>query len=69
MILEADESDSSFYHLHPTTSVITNIDYDHMDHYDHDENKYRESFVNFLHNLPFYGKAIICLDDAGSQLQ
>ena len=65
MILEADESDSSFYHLHPSVSVVTNIDCDHMEHYKGDYKKYKKSFINFLHNLPFYGYAVICIDDAG----
>lgn len=62
-IAEADESDASFLYLHPTISVVTNIDADHMGTYDNDFTKLQQAFVKFLHNLPFYGLAVICIDD------
>lgn len=65
LVAEADESDASFAHLKPMLSVVTNIDADHMSTYDGDVEKLRQSFVEFLHNLPFYGLAIVCTDDAG----
>lgn len=64
-IAEADESDASFLYLHPTISVVTNIDADHMTTYDNDINKLRHTFTTFLHHLPFYGIAVVCIDDAG----
>jgi len=63
LVAEADESDASFLHLHPVMTIVTNIDADHMDTYDGDFNKLRETFVNFLLQLPFYGLAVLCLDD------
>lgn len=63
LVAEADESDASFLLLSPMISVITNIDLDHMDTYDHDENKLKQAFIEFLHRLPFYGRAIVCNDD------
>jgi len=63
-IAEADESDASFLHLQPMVSVITNIDADHMDTYGGDFNQLKQTYVEFLHNLPFYGLAVICIDDA-----
>lgn len=63
LVAEADESDASFLHLNPMISVITNIDLDHMDTYDHDEQKLKDTFVEFLHRLPFYGRAIVCIED------
>ena len=65
LIVEADESDASFLHLLPTVSVVTNIEADHMDHYDGDTAQYEQAFLDFMHNLPFYGLAILCLDDPG----
>lgn len=65
LVAEADESDASFVHLKPMLSIVTNIDADHMSTYDGDVEKLRQSFVNFLHNLPFYGLAIVCTDDPG----
>ena len=65
LIVEADESDSSFLHLLPMVSVITNVEADHMDHYDGDYVNYERAFVAFLHNLPFYGLAVVCIDDVG----
>jgi len=65
LVAEADESDASFMHLQPVIAVVTNIDADHMETYGGDVGRLRESFVQFLHNLPFYGLAVICLDDPG----
>ncbi len=63
LIAEADESDASFLHLQPMVSVVTNIDADHMSTYGGDFNKLKKTFVDFLHNLPFYGLAVLCIDD------
>ena len=63
LVAEADESDASFLLLQPMMSVVTNIDADHLETHDGDFERYKQSFVEFLHHLPFYGKAIICLDD------
>ncbi|GGB68832.1 UDP-N-acetylmuramate--L-alanine ligase [Shewanella inventionis] len=63
LIAEADESDASFLHLQPMVSVITNIEADHMDTYGGDFEKLKTTFVDFLHNLPFYGVAVMCIDD------
>ena len=63
LVAEADESDASFLFLNPLISVVTNIDLDHMDTYDHDEEKLKQTFVDFLHRLPFYGRAILCNED------
>ena len=65
LVAEADESDASFVHLKPMLAVVTNIDADHMSTYDGDIEKLKGGFVDFLHNLPFYGLAIVCSDDAG----
>lgn len=62
-VAEADESDASFLLLQPMMAVVTNIDADHLETHDGDFERYKHSFVEFLHHLPFYGKAIICLDD------
>jgi len=62
LIAEADESDASFLHLQPMVSVVTNIEADHMDTYDGDFAKLEQTFVEFLHNLPFYGLAVMCID-------
>jgi UDP-N-acetylmuramate--alanine ligase len=64
LVAEADESDASFLYLNPLISVVTNIDLDHMDTYDHDENKLKQTFIDFLHKLPFYGCAILCNEDS-----
>jgi UDP-N-acetylmuramate--alanine ligase len=64
IVVEADESDASFLHLHPVLAVVTNIDADHMETYGHSIERLRESFVNFLQQLPFYGMAVLCSDDA-----
>ncbi|UTW09946.1 UDP-N-acetylmuramate--L-alanine ligase [Pseudomonas benzenivorans] len=63
LIAEADESDASFLHLQPMVAVVTNIDMDHMSTYEGDFNKLKKTFVEFLHNLPFYGLAVVCVDD------
>ncbi|WP_417763749.1 UDP-N-acetylmuramate--L-alanine ligase [Shewanella sp.] len=63
LIAEADESDASFLHLQPMVSVVTNIEADHMDTYGGDFEKLKTTFVDFLHNLPFYGVAVLCIDD------
>ncbi|SDH82510.1 UDP-N-acetylmuramate--L-alanine ligase [Pseudomonas benzenivorans] len=63
LIAEADESDASFLHLQPMVAVVTNIDMDHMGTYEGDFNKLKKTFVEFLHNLPFYGLAVLCVDD------
>ena len=65
LVAEADESDASFVHLKPMLAVVTNIDADHMSTYDGDIDRLRAGFVEFLHNLPFYGLAVVCTDDAG----
>jgi len=65
LVAEADESDASFVHLKPMLAVVTNIDADHMSTYDGDIEKLKSGFIEFLHNLPFYGLAIVCSDDAG----
>ena len=63
LIAEADESDASFLHLQPTVSVITNIEADHLEAYDGDFSKMKTAYIEFLHNLPFYGLAVVCGDD------
>jgi UDP-N-acetylmuramate--alanine ligase len=64
IVVEADESDASFLHLQPVVAVVTNIDADHMETYQHDFTRLKQAFVQFLQNLPFYGSAILCVDDA-----
>jgi UDP-N-acetylmuramate--alanine ligase len=64
IVVEADESDASFLHLQPVAAVVTNIDADHMETYQHDFSRLKQAFVRFLQNLPFYGSAILCNDDA-----
>lgn len=63
LVAEADESDASFLHLQPMVAVVTNIDEDHMSTYGGDINRLKQYFVEFLHNLPFYGLAVLCIDD------
>ncbi|MDP1956647.1 MAG: UDP-N-acetylmuramate--L-alanine ligase, partial [Rhodocyclaceae bacterium] len=63
LVAEADESDASFLFLSPVIAVVTNIDQDHMDTYDQDFGKLKQAFVDFLHRLPFYGVAVLCIDD------
>lgn len=66
LVAEADESDASFMHLQPMLAVVTNVEADHMATYGGDIERLKQTFVDFLHNLPFYGLAIVCLDDAGA---
>lgn len=63
IVVEADESDASFLNLLPVMAIVTNIDVDHMDTYGHDIARLRSAFVEFTQNLPFYGTAILCVDD------
>ncbi len=65
LVAEADESDASFLHLQPMLSVVTNIDQDHMETYGGSYQQLQETFLEFLHHLPFYGLAVMCLDDPG----
>lgn len=64
LVAEADESDASFLLLSPMISVITNIDLDHMDTYEHSEEKLKDAFIKFISRLPFYGRAIVCAEDS-----
>lgn len=64
IVAEADESDASFLHLSPVLAVVTNIDQDHMDTYEHSFDKLKSAFVEFLQQLPFWGMAVVCVDDA-----
>ena len=64
IVVEADESDASFLHLTPVMAVVTNIDQDHMDTYEHSFDKLKTAFVEFLQQIPFWGMAVLCLDDA-----
>jgi UDP-N-acetylmuramate--alanine ligase len=63
LVAEADESDASFLHLQPVIAIVTNIDLDHMATYGGDFARLRQAFVEFLHNLPFWGLAVLCIDD------
>jgi UDP-N-acetylmuramate--alanine ligase len=63
LVAEADESDASFLHLNPMIAIVTNIDNDHLGTHDGDFERLKGSFVEFLHNLPFYGLAVLCVDD------
>lgn len=63
IVVEADESDASFLYLQPVLTVVTNIDADHMETYGHDFNRLKQTFVEFTQHLPFYGMAILCIDD------
>src|ERR1700723_3444567 len=63
LVAEADESDASFMHLQPMISIVTNIDNDHLATHEGDFSRLKQSFVDFLHNLPFYGLAVLCVDD------
>ena len=63
IVVEADESDASFLYLQPVLAVVTNIDADHMETYDHNFSKLKKAFVDFLQHLPFYGMAVLCVDD------
>ena len=62
IVVEADESDASFLNLLPVMAVVTNIDADHMETYGHDFNNLKKAFVDFLHRMPFYGVAVLCVD-------
>ena len=64
IVVEADESDASFLHLSPVLAVVTNIDQDHMDTYEHSFDKLKNAFVEFLQQIPFWGMAVLCIDDA-----
>lgn len=64
LVAEADESDASFLHLQPMMAVVTNIDMDHMETYGGSFQQLKQTFIEFLHHLPFYGLAVMCLDDA-----
>ena len=64
IVVEADESDASFLNLNPVIAVVTNIDSDHMETYGHDFARLKQAFVDFLARLPFYGSAVVCIDDA-----
>ncbi|MGD8741782.1 MAG: UDP-N-acetylmuramate--L-alanine ligase [Granulosicoccaceae bacterium] len=64
LVAEADESDASFLYLQPMIAVVTNIDADHMQTYEGDFGRLREAFIEFLHHLPFYGLAVMCIDNA-----
>jgi len=63
LVAEADESDASFMHLQPMIAIVTNIDNDHLGTHDGDFKRLKQSFIDFLHNLPFYGLAVLCADD------
>jgi len=63
LVAEADESDASFLYLQPSLAVVTNIDADHLSTYEGDFERLRQTFIEFLHHLPFYGLAVLCLDD------
>ncbi len=64
IVVEADESDASFLYLQPVLAVVTNIDADHMETYGHDFGRLRQAFLEFIEHLPFYGVAVLCMDDA-----
>ncbi len=63
LVAEADESDGSFLSLQPMIAVVTNVDRDHLSHYENDFARLRAAFIEFLHHLPFYGVAVLCIDD------
>jgi UDP-N-acetylmuramate--alanine ligase len=65
LVAEADESDASFLHLQPMVAIVTNIDQDHMETYGGSWARLKETFVEFLHHVPFYGLAVVCSDDPG----
>jgi len=66
LVAEADESDASFLHLQPMMAIVTNVDADHLGTYEGDLQRLKQAFLDFLHNLPFYGTAIMCRDDANA---
>ena len=63
LVAEADESDASFLYLQPMMAIVTNIDQDHLETYEGDFERLKQTFVDFLHHLPFYGLAVLCIDD------
>ena len=65
LVAEADESDASFLYLQPMMAIVTNIDQDHMETYGGSYNRLKDTFIKFLHQLPFYGLAVLCVDDPG----
>jgi UDP-N-acetylmuramate--alanine ligase len=67
LVAEADESDASFLHLQPMIAVVTNIDADHLGSYENDLGRLKQGFLEFLHNVPFYGLAVLCSDDANTR--
>ena len=67
LVAEADESDASFLHLQPMIAVVTNVDADHLGSYENDLGRLKQGFLEFLHNLPFYGVAVMCSDDANTR--
>jgi len=67
LVAEADESDASFLHLQPMIAVVTNIDADHLGTYENDLSRLKQAFLDFLHNLPFYGLAVMCSDDSNTR--
>jgi UDP-N-acetylmuramate--alanine ligase len=67
LVAEADESDASFLHLQPMIAVVTNIDADHLGSYENDLGRLKQGFLEFLNNLPFYGLAVMCSDDANTR--
>jgi UDP-N-acetylmuramate--alanine ligase len=67
LVAEADESDASFLHLQPMIAVVTNIDADHLTSYEGEMTRLKQGFTEFLHNLPFYGLAVLCGDDANTR--
>ena len=64
IVVEADELDASFLYLQPVLAAVTNIDADHMETYGHDISKLKQAFIDFLQHLPFYGMAVLCVDDS-----
>jgi len=65
LVAEADESDASFLHLQPIIAVVTNIDQDHMETYEGSYSRLKDTFIEFLYHVPFYGLAVLCIDDPG----
>jgi UDP-N-acetylmuramate--alanine ligase len=65
LVAEADESDASFLYLQPMMAIVTNIDQDHMATYQNNYQRLKDTFIEFLHHLPFYGLAVLCIDDQG----
>jgi UDP-N-acetylmuramate--alanine ligase len=65
LVAEADESDASFLYLQPMMAIVTNIDQDHMATYQNNYQRLKDTFIEFLHHLPFYGLAVVCIDDEG----